>query len=143
MKPVANPDWLYDADLVRVVDGDTVVMVLTRTFDFGFGILSRLEFPAELRLADINTPEKRSTDPDERTRAIAAQDALTGWFGRGIARIGAHAHPFIVATRKHDKWGRYTARIWPVAGGTESQSANEYLVEQGFAVPFMVGQGGV
>jgi micrococcal nuclease len=59
------PPAEYRGKVVRVIDGDTIVVDV----DLGFYIWTRIH----LRLAGIDTPELRSKDPDEKLRAQEAK----------------------------------------------------------------------
>lgn len=74
----------------RVVDGDTVDV----TLDLGFG----LSLKQRLRVIGVDTPELRSSDPDERERAQAAKAFAEQW----LISNGQ----MVVTTYKDDKYGR-------------------------------------
>lgn len=105
--------YLYAAQLVRVIDGDTVVLQI----DLGF----RLAATMPVRLLGINAPEMRTVEGP-----VARQWALD-WFS---------AHPaFVVETAKDpEKYGRWLGVIRPPSGA----SLNEALVTAGMAVTYMV-----
>ena len=65
-----NPDaFVYQAELDRVVDGDTVDVIL----DLGFDVkLHKLR----VRLAGIDTPESRTRDLAEKKLGLAAKERL-------------------------------------------------------------------
>lgn len=92
-----------EVELVRVVDGDTVYLRLHRTYDPGFKQTVRWESELDFRLARINTPELRSTRPEERIKAQAAKEALIGLLTG--AKIRAE-------TFKSDKYGRYLVELY-------------------------------
>lgn len=104
--------YAYAATLVRVIDGDTVVL----TVDLGFRLTATMPF----RLLGINTPEM-----SEPAGKVSRQWVLD-WFA---------AHPvFRVDTAKDpEKYGRWLAVIRPLSGA----SLNEALVAAGMAVPYM------
>lgn len=124
----------YVATVARVVDGDTVHMVLTKTFtlpvDFGFNIKDTvlLQKSAEIdfRLAGINAPEMHAPT---LAAGQAAKAELIRLLGLGALRV---------LTAKADKYGRWLATIYvKQADGTEL-CANDEMVKGGFAVPYMV-----
>lgn len=59
----------YNAELVRVVDGDTVYVDI----DLGFGIWLRNE---SVRIMGIDTPESRTSDKVEKVFGTAAKNRL-------------------------------------------------------------------
>ena len=60
--------YKYNAEIVRVVDGDTVDAMV----DLGFKIFKKIR----IRLYGINTPETRTRDLEEKKRGLAAKDRL-------------------------------------------------------------------
>lgn len=105
--------YLYAAHLVRVIDGDTVVLDI----DLGF----RLWATMPIRLLGINTPEMR-----EAAGRVSRQWVID-WFEKNPQ--------FQVATAKDpEKYGRWLGVIRPQSGA----SLNEALVTAGHAVPYMV-----
>lgn len=97
---------------------------MTADIDAGFGIwLSKQHF----RLYGINTPEMKGTD---KQRATAARDALRGLVeGKEIT----------VRTHKDvkEKFGRWLAEVYVRQSDNSELYVNEYMVRQGYAVPFM------
>ena len=65
-----NPDaFVYQAELDRVVDGDTVDVIL----DLGFDVKLHKQ---RVRLASIDTPESRTRDLAEKKLGLAAKERL-------------------------------------------------------------------
>ena len=65
-----NPDaFVYQAELDRVVDGDTVDVIL----DLGFDVKLHKQ---RVRLAGIDTPESRIRDLAEKKLGLAAKERL-------------------------------------------------------------------
>ncbi len=65
-----NPDaFVYQAELDRVVDGDTVDVIL----DLGFDVKLHKQ---RVRLAGIDTPESRTRDLAEKKLGLAAKKRL-------------------------------------------------------------------
>lgn len=113
--------WEYPARLVRVVDGDTVDLLM----DLGLKLNSK----QRIRLAGINAPEMRG---EEREQGIAVKQAVMEWMGRYGMSAPGDPWPLRIKTyRDPDHWGRYIGYIESIEGG---QSLNDYLVEQGHAV---------
>jgi len=121
------PAYTYRAQLIRVIDGDTVEMAI----DMGFKRYSH----EILRLAGINAPEVVG---EGRAAGLRATDALANKLrGRVDIALGMpalHKDPppeLIVETFKDrkEKYGRYLAVIW-----ADGQNINDWLVEQGHAV---------
>lgn len=99
----------------HVVDGDTIDV----TIDVGFGLTTK----QRLRFHGIDTPELRSPDEDERSRAKLAKDFVADWLeGRTL----------YIQTYKSDVFGRYLARIY-----SNNECLNDLLLAQGLARPFL------
>jgi micrococcal nuclease len=86
--------YQYDATLVRVIDGDTLELVI----DVGFRVAVR----HVVRLAGINCAERDTDAGRAATRAVEA------WFAEEGSRV-------VVKTRKaegeQEKFGRYLAEV--------------------------------
>jgi micrococcal nuclease len=95
----------YNAKLVRVIDGDTIVLDV----DLGFHVTMRETF----RLFGVNAPE--NTGPT-RAEGKAARDFVVGWFDRqhGLCMVNTYKG------RSRDKYGRYLAEVWPADGVSEA-----------------------
>lgn len=95
MKPDdAERLWWYAARVLRVIDGDTLVVDL----DLGLGITAR----QTVRLLGVNTPELRGDDAAAGAAAKVFVASLT---------LGLDV---LVRTHKDrdDKYGRLLAEIW-------------------------------
>lgn len=122
-------DYTYDGTCVRVIDGDTVVLRLAKTFtldvDFGFHVKDTMALTksAEItfRLNGINTPEVVGAS---KTAGLAAKTALEGMIVGKSLRVVSH---------KPDKYGRWLADIY-VQG--ETASVNQRMIDGGFALPW-------
>lgn len=110
---IATP-YTYAATLVRVTDGDTVVVQL----DLGL----RLTATLPLRLLGINTPEM-NTDAGRDARLW-----VIDWFETRPAL-------FVSTAKDPEKYGRWLAVI--TAKG-DPVSLNEALINAGVAVSYMV-----
>ena len=85
------PAYQYKATVVRVVDGDTVVLVV----DLGFSVSVQEKF----RLAHINTPEK--VDKEGWAKA-------TGRISELLPKGGA----CVIRSLGQDKYGRWLGEIY-------------------------------
>lgn len=112
----------YTAQVVRILDGDTVDFEV----DLGLETYRRMR----TRLASINTPELTSRDPAQRALAAQARD-----FVQAALPLGSTVK-IRTFKDKREKYGRYLVMIY--APETETVSINEKLVEAGLAVPYMV-----
>lgn len=131
--------YVYDAELVRVVDGDTVYFRLTKVFryevDFGFYIKETIESKKStvmsFRLYGINTPELRGVPLEEKERGYKAKEELERLLGLGSLKV---------KTYKPDKYGRYLVDIVVYPKDEPPIQVNQTLVDNGFAVPYMRNQ---
>ena len=105
--------YSYRADIVRLIDGDTV----EADIDLGFSVSIRLK----LRLYGIDTPEVRG---EERERGLEAKLAL--------AELIDQCSPITVQTYKDitGKYGRYLAILYDKNGC----NLNLQMVNDGHAV---------
>lgn len=109
-----EPQFCYYAALHRVVDGDTVDVIV----DLGFRISAR----KRLRLAGIDAPELRGP---ERPEGLKTKEELCSKLS---------GREFIVRTSrdKKGKYGRWLAEIW-LKAPEDKVSVNEWLVQMGLA----------
>ena len=103
----------YSATLVKIVDGDTVDVLIDLGFD-----LSKKE---RVRLLGIDTPESATKDLAEKKLGIEAKEYITQWFTNNT--------PFRLQTTKDDKYGR----ILGVFTGLDGKTLNDILVQNGYA----------
>ena len=82
--------YTYKATIVRVIDGDTVVL----NIDLGF----KIHHITPCRLAGINAPEMNSKDEKVRAAAVASKEYLEGLLPEGLEMT--------IVSRKLDKYGR-------------------------------------
>ena len=110
----------YNANIIRVYDGDTVWADL----DLGFGIWMRNQ---AIRLRGINTPELRG---ETKEAGIAARDRLKDL----LTRAG---NKCVIKTVKDDQTGKYGRILGELLVAGEEISLNQVLIDEGFAVPYM------
>jgi len=126
--------YTYKADLVRVIDGDTVVLRLHKDFefevDFGFHILEKVHshksVELSFRLLGINAPEVVGAD---KAAGLLSKEALDK-----LLRSGE----LTATTYKPDKYGRWLVTIDVSQSDGTIVDVADYLVKNGFAVPYMV-----
>jgi micrococcal nuclease len=97
-----NP-WIYNAEVKRIVDGDTFDILI----DLGFDTFRK----GRVRLYGVNTPESRTKDLEEKKLGLAAKEFTDQW-------ISAAGHKVKIETilNKNEKYGRILARVWDEAG---------------------------
>lgn len=100
-------------ELVKIVDGDTVDVVI----DLGFDITRK----ERVRLNGIDTPETLTKDAVEKKYGLEAKEYVEKWFSK--------QKEIVIRTYKDDKYGRTLGDFY----GNEEKTLNTLLVEQGFA----------
>lgn len=110
--------YTYKAKVIRVVDGDTMDLLI----DIGFDV----HIKERVRLYGIDTPETRTKDLEEKKRGLAAKeyvkDAIKAC--KGEVEIVTHKE-------KKGKFGRYLVEVW--VGESTLDNLNERLIEMGHA----------
>lgn len=111
-------EWIYRAECVRVVDGDTVDLIL----DLGFDV----KVKQRIRLANIDTDELRGGTEATKERARAAkkfvEDKLMGNDQLWVETFQDARGSF----------GRYLGLIFYKGELNETQCLNDQLVLNGF-----------
>jgi micrococcal nuclease len=107
--------YTYTAMVVKVVDGDTLQLMI----DLGF----RMTYRANCRLNGLNTMELNSNVGDERLEAIRSKEFLedncpTGSFIK-------------IISKKLDKYGRPLVDIY-----NGDIHLNELMIKEGYAKPY-------
>lgn len=127
--------YTYQLEVTNVYDGDSI----TGNIDLGFNLKKE---NIKIRLEDIDTPEIRTKDLDEKARAYAARDFLRAFLEKYKAGV-------LVRTTRKGKYGRWIGELllseddfgWD--GDMEKYepclyngyySINEILVQEGHAV---------
>ena len=120
--------WKYRAHLDRLVDGDTLDVVI----DLGFRVTTH----QRLRLAEVNTPEVRGA---EREAGLAATTYVQNWLDECDAGKDMPGWPLLVETGKTGKYGRWIAYIYSSSPGRKS--LNEAITDAGFNKTMNYGPG--
>ena len=115
-----NRFW-YGATVLRVVDGDTIDLMV----DLGFKIHHKIR----VRLYGVNTPESRTKDLAEKALGLKAKSFTSDWLTR---------HQWVVINTipdKNDKYGRILAKIYSSEQIEDPTTAclNTDIIQAGFA----------
>ena len=112
-----EPNYRYRAKLNRVVDGDTIDVVI----DLGFYV----ELRERLRLEGLNTPEiyRVKKDSEEYKRGIKAKEYVE-------QRLNENGNEMVIETEKRGKWRRWIAAVHL---RDSSKTLNDELIEKGLA----------
>jgi len=130
------PQYIYNSEVVRVVDGDTIIA----NVDVGFDMWKR----CNIRLYGINTPETRTRDLEEKAMGYQAKDRL-------IELLEKNENKFILESKGLDKYGRSLGVIWTGYHEVETYadtsgmrpveiSLNDILVQEGLAEEYFGGK---
>ena len=123
MKPPSrNSCWNYNATVTRVVDGDTFDCVIDLGFD--------LTIKQRVRVAGVDTPEKRTRDKEEKKLGLDA----TIWLEDRLEIAAAAGYGLTVRTEL-DKGatGKYGRLLGWLYVGDEDLSLNEEMIQEGYA----------
>ena len=92
--------WQYRASVERVVDGDTLDLVI----DLGFGVILTGD-EARVRLLDVDTAEifGSARDSEEYATGQRQKRFVEEW----VAQAGPEEWPVLIETRKDDERGKY------------------------------------
>ena len=115
MSDKLNP-WIYNAEVKKVVDGDTFDIVI----DLGFDVLKK----GRVRLYGVNTPESRTSNIEEKKLGLAAKEFTDQW----LTKAGKYVKIETVIDKK-EKYGRVLAKVWNEAG----ECLNDAIIASGLA----------
>jgi micrococcal nuclease len=133
-----KPPYQYAAEAVRVVDGDTIDVIL----DFGFSLKQKMR----LRLSSINTPELNSKDEEERERAEHARSFVWNCLEASPEAVEVsrtlivRSRELVVKTiktaagKERQTFGRYVAEVYFKTNEGEWKNLNQLLLDEGLAV---------
>ena len=108
-------------EINRVVDGDTIDV----TIDLGFDLYKK----ERVRIAGVDTPEKRTRDLNEKELGIDA----TNWMKEKLDGAISGDDDLIIRTELVGGMGKYGRLLgWLYIGDGET-SLNEQMIEEGYA----------
>ena len=105
----------------RVVDGDTIDV----TIDLGFDLYKK----ERVRVAGVDTPEKRTRDLDEKELGIDA----TNWMKKNLEDTIDGDDELIIRTELKGGVGKYGRLLGWLYIGDEEVSINEQMIDEGYA----------
>ena len=112
----------YKCEVKRVVDGDTMDVIL----DLGFDVLHSVR----VRLAGIDTPESRTRDLDEKAR---------GKLSKAYFKESLKGKKIVLRTKIKDakgKFGRVIAEVWAEFEEGSMRNVNELMIKECHAVKY-------
>ena len=108
-------------EINRVVDGDTIDV----TIDLGFDLFKK----ERVRVAGVDTPEKRTRDLEEKELGIDA----TNWLKEKLDGAIAGDDDLVIRTELVGGVGKYGRLLgWLYIGDTDL-SLNEQMIDEGYA----------
>ena len=108
-------------ELNKVLDGDTIDV----TIDLGFDLYKK----ERVRVAGVDTPEKRTRNLEEKELGIDA----TNWLKKELEDVLAGDDELIVRTELHGGVGKYGRLLGWLYVGDDEVSLNEQMITQGYA----------
>jgi len=111
----------YGAKALKVVDGDTLDLMV----DLGFDVQHKIR----VRLYGVNTPESRTKDASEKALGLKAKKFTEDW-------LTNHEWVYVnTIPDKNDKYGRILARIFSSENVSDPSTAclNIDIIQSGFA----------
>ena len=108
----------------KVVDGDTIDV----TIDLGFDLYKK----ERVRIAGIDTPEKRTRDLEEKALGIDA----TNWMKGTLEDTINGDNELIIRTELKCGVGKYGRLLGWLYVGDEELSLNEQMITEGYAWPY-------
>ena len=108
-------------EINRVVDGDTIDV----TIDLGFELYKK----ERVRVAGIDTPEKRTRDLEEKALGIDA----TNYLKNKLEDTIAGDDELIIRTELKGGVGKYGRLLGWLYIGDEQVSINEQMIDEGYA----------
>ena len=117
-------DYTYNGKLLRTIDGDTVEILLEKTFsldiDFGFFVKDKMELKKSaivtFRLLGINAPESKGPSREVGKKSKDYLDSLL------------REKNIVVNSYKQDKYGRWLAELF-----VDGVNINKLMLESGYA----------
>ena len=108
-------------EIVKVLDGDTIDVII----DLGFDLYKK----ERVRIAGVDTPEKRTRDLEEKALGQDATDWLTDQLDGAISG----EDDLVIRTELDGGMGKYGRLLGWLYIGDETESINERMIQQGYA----------
>ena len=105
----------------RVVDGDTIDV----TIDLGFDLMKK----ERVRIAGVDTPEKRTRDKEEKVLGIDA----TNWMKEKLEGAIKGDEELTIRTELKGGMGKYGRLLGWLYIGEDALSLNEVMINEGYA----------
>ena len=108
-------------EIVKVLDGDTIDVII----DLGFDLYKK----ERVRIAGVDTPEKRTRDLEEK----ALGEDATNWLKEQLDGAISGEDDLVIRTELDGGIGKYGRLLGWLYIGDETESINERMIQQGYA----------
>ena len=108
-------------EIVKVLDGDTIDV----TIDLGFDLYKK----ERVRIAGVDTPEKRTRDLEEKALGIDA----TNWLKEKLEDVISGDDDLVIRTELVGGVGKYGRLLGWLYCGDSELSLNEQMITEGYA----------
>ena len=108
-------------EIVKVVDGDTIDVLI----DLGFDLYKK----ERVRIAGVDTPEKRTKDLEEKALGLDA----TYWMKKNLEDTIAGDEELTIRTELKGGTGKYGRLLGWLYVGDDTVSLNEQMITEGYA----------
>ena len=108
-------------EIVKVLDGDTIDVII----DLGFDLYKK----ERVRIAGVDTPEKRTRDLEEK----ALGEDATNWLKEQLDGAISGEDDLVIRTELVGGMGKYGRLLGWLYIGDEIESINERMIQQGYA----------
>ena len=108
-------------EVVKVLDGDTIDVII----DLGFDLYKK----ERVRIAGVDTPEKRTRDLEEK----ALGEDATNWLKEKLEGAISGEDDLVIRTELDGGVGKYGRLLGWLYIGDETESINERMIQQGYA----------
>ncbi len=117
-KKIITQQYIYLSEVLRVVDGDTVDVLL----DLSFGVFRKVR----IRASGIDTPESRTRNKEEKKLGLAAKARMKKLCAKKIYVESLNGG-------KLDKYGRLLANLYTEEDNTDICKT---LIKEGHAIKY-------
>lgn len=108
-------------EIVKVVDGDTIDVII----DLGFDLYKK----ERVRVAGVDTPEKRTRNLEEKELGIDA----TNWIKDQLESAIDGEDDLVIRTEIDGGFGKYGRLLGWLYIGEDTESINERMIAEGYA----------
>ena len=108
-------------EIVKVVDGDTIDVII----DLGFDLYKK----ERVRVAGVDTPEKRTRNLEEKELGIDA----TNWLTEQLDSAIDGEDDLVIRTEIDGGFGKYGQLLGWLYIGKDTESINERMIREGYA----------